>query len=317
MQWTLLFATLRRTLWLHAWPIALARQRHSRTPQHSGHTTNGTTSTNGRSTNGHSCVNGHSTPSNGHSTSAQWARLKRTQPTAIPRTARGSQPRNGHSRAPARVRAEARRARGPQRSQRRYRSPTKQASQSTPSSSCLTTQQECLTAAFDAMSDKLLQITADPDLVGQDWPRAVRKAIGALMHHLATHPLPRPDDRHGGLRRRAGRDRAQLRARPRHRHAAHRGGPREWPTTSSRSMLSPGRSGTPSAARSPVNRSQRLPALSDYLAYVVLAPFIGYRGGRRDRDRGAARPRRASCSLGRASGGGRSQRRLRGWRSAK
>jgi AcrR family transcriptional regulator len=49
--------------------------------------------------------------------------------------------------------------------------------------------QECLTAAFDAMSDKLLQITADPDLVGQDWPRAVRKAIGALMHHLATHPL--------------------------------------------------------------------------------------------------------------------------------
>ena len=49
--------------------------------------------------------------------------------------------------------------------------------------------EECFLAAFDEMSDELLCLTADPGLVGDDWPRAVRRTIGALMRHLAEHPL--------------------------------------------------------------------------------------------------------------------------------
>jgi len=49
--------------------------------------------------------------------------------------------------------------------------------------------QECFLAAFEEMSDELLWAVADLELVGDDWPRAVRKAVGALMRHLADHPL--------------------------------------------------------------------------------------------------------------------------------
>ncbi len=134
--------------------------------------------------------------------------------------------------------------------------------------------QECLTAAFDAMSDKLLQITADPDLVGQDWPRAVRKVIGALMQHLATHPLH-----------------AQTIA-----TGAYAGGPemieRNYELAHDIAMLLT--EGGPEVVNDEFaadavagaiwhtvrcqvagEQVRRLPALSDYLAYVVLAPFIG------------------------------------------
>ena len=49
--------------------------------------------------------------------------------------------------------------------------------------------EDCFLAAFDEMSYELLALTADPELVGEHWPRAVRRTIGALMRHLADHPL--------------------------------------------------------------------------------------------------------------------------------
>ena len=71
----------------------------------------------------------------------------------------------------------------------RHRSPTKQESQSTPSSSCSSTSKSASRLPSTRWAIELLKITADPELVADDWPRAVRQAIGALMHHLAAHPL--------------------------------------------------------------------------------------------------------------------------------
>ena len=48
---------------------------------------------------------------------------------------------------------------------------------------------ECFLAAFDKLSDELLLLVADPDLVSSDWPTAVRRTIGKLMRYLAEHPL--------------------------------------------------------------------------------------------------------------------------------
>lgn len=48
---------------------------------------------------------------------------------------------------------------------------------------------ECFVAALDAIGDRLLAIAADPELVSDDWPNAVRRVLGELMGYLADHPL--------------------------------------------------------------------------------------------------------------------------------
>jgi AcrR family transcriptional regulator len=134
--------------------------------------------------------------------------------------------------------------------------------------------EECFLAAFDAMSDELLTLTADPELVGDDWPHAVRHALGALMRHLADHP-----------------PHAQIIA-----AEVYAAGPdaieRNHELTSDIATLLT--EGAPEGAggtfaldavsgaiwhtvRCQVASAQiqLLPALTDYLSYVVLAPFIG------------------------------------------
>ncbi len=49
--------------------------------------------------------------------------------------------------------------------------------------------QDCLLAALDMIGDELLRIAADPDLVSDDWARAVRRVLEQLMRYLANHPL--------------------------------------------------------------------------------------------------------------------------------
>jgi AcrR family transcriptional regulator len=49
--------------------------------------------------------------------------------------------------------------------------------------------QDCLLAAIDMIGDELLRIAADPDLVSEDWARAVRRVLAELMRYLANHPL--------------------------------------------------------------------------------------------------------------------------------
>jgi AcrR family transcriptional regulator len=49
--------------------------------------------------------------------------------------------------------------------------------------------QDCLLAAIDMIGGELLAIAADPDLVSEDWARAVRRVLAELMRYLANHPL--------------------------------------------------------------------------------------------------------------------------------
>jgi len=48
---------------------------------------------------------------------------------------------------------------------------------------------ECFLEALDTIGDELLTIVADPDLVSEDWPRAVRKVMAELTRYMADHPL--------------------------------------------------------------------------------------------------------------------------------
>jgi len=48
---------------------------------------------------------------------------------------------------------------------------------------------DCFLAALDMISDELLAIAADPELVSEEWSRAVRRVLGELMRYLADHPL--------------------------------------------------------------------------------------------------------------------------------
>jgi AcrR family transcriptional regulator len=48
---------------------------------------------------------------------------------------------------------------------------------------------ECYLAAFDMVGEELLAVVADPELSSGDWPRAVRCSIARMMRHLAARPL--------------------------------------------------------------------------------------------------------------------------------
>ncbi len=139
---------------------------------------------------------------------------------------------------------------------------------------CFEHKQECFLAAFDAMSDELLALTADPELVGDGWPRAVRRTIGALMCHMAEHPLharmivaevydaePEAIERNHEL----AQEIATLLT--------------EGAPEGAGDMLAV--DGVAGAIWHTVRcqvaseQIQRLPALTDYMTYVVLAPFIG------------------------------------------
>jgi AcrR family transcriptional regulator len=133
---------------------------------------------------------------------------------------------------------------------------------------------DCFLAALDTIGDELLAIAADPDLVSEDWPRAVRRVLAELMGYLADHPL-------------------QTRALAQEAFFAG-SAPLERTIELSRSIATLLTEGAPDVARGHLTadavagaiwhvircqvaagRIQLLAALSDHLTYVVLAPFIG------------------------------------------
>jgi AcrR family transcriptional regulator len=137
-----------------------------------------------------------------------------------------------------------------------------------------TSKEECFLAAFDELSDELLLLAADPDLIAGDWPRAVRRVLGELLDLLAARPLYAQIiacEAPGACPEALERDCDLL-----HGIATllTEGAPGEalnklavdgiagaiWHTI--RCLLASG-------------QIQLLPALSDYLAYIVLTPFIG------------------------------------------
>ncbi len=133
---------------------------------------------------------------------------------------------------------------------------------------------ECFLAALDMLGDDLLTIAAMPDHGAAEWPQAARRAIEELLRYLADHPLY-----------------AQTLVRE-----AFTAGPDAVTRTLelAREVATLLTAGAPARAdlgltiegiagaiwhtiRCQVagGRIQLLPALSDYLAYIVLAPFIG------------------------------------------
>ncbi len=51
------------------------------------------------------------------------------------------------------------------------------------------TRGECFLAALDKISEELLAIAADPELVSAQWPTAVRRVLGELLSFLGERPL--------------------------------------------------------------------------------------------------------------------------------
>jgi AcrR family transcriptional regulator len=47
----------------------------------------------------------------------------------------------------------------------------------------------CYLAGFDMIGEQLLALAADPGLRSAEWPYAVRRTVARLMRHLAEHPL--------------------------------------------------------------------------------------------------------------------------------
>jgi AcrR family transcriptional regulator len=133
---------------------------------------------------------------------------------------------------------------------------------------------ECYLAALDMLADELLRVTADEGLSSADWPRAVRRGIGELMLYLADRP-------HYARTIAADAFAAGPSAVRRNLELA----------SALATLLTDGAPGEPPGrltvegvggaiwhtVRCQVasGRVQLLPALSDYLSYVVLAPFIG------------------------------------------
>jgi AcrR family transcriptional regulator len=134
--------------------------------------------------------------------------------------------------------------------------------------------EECFLAAFDDLSDELLEVAADPDLVSGDWARAVRHVVGELLTLLAARPLyahiiasEAPSACAEALQR--DYDLAQSIATLLTEGA---------PEPARNKLAVEGVAGAIwHTIRCQVTSRQihLLPALSDYLAYIVLAPFIG------------------------------------------
>jgi AcrR family transcriptional regulator len=135
--------------------------------------------------------------------------------------------------------------------------------------------EECFLAAFDMLGDKLLLLAANPDLVSSNWPYAVRRTIGELLRYLADRPL---------YARTIAADAfaAGPEAVERNLELAHgiatlltEGAPDAAPQSK---LAMDGVVGALwHTIRCQVTSGQihLLPALSDYLSYVVLAPYIG------------------------------------------
>ena len=133
---------------------------------------------------------------------------------------------------------------------------------------------ECFLAALDMLADELLAIAADPDLLSSDWPRAVRRVIGELMRFLAEHPLYAQTIAQEAFG--AGPQAVRRNLELGHTLAGllTRGAPLEARSRVAVEGLAGAIWHTIRCHRAGA-RLELLPEMSDYLAYVALAPLIG------------------------------------------
>jgi len=133
---------------------------------------------------------------------------------------------------------------------------------------------QCFLAALDLTCDELLAIAADPELVSDDWPRAVRRVLGELMRYLADHPLQARTLVQEAYF--AGDDALERTVELSYSIATllTEGAPTQAPASLTVDAVA-GAIWHTIRCHVASGRIQLLAALSDHLAYVVLAPFIG------------------------------------------
>jgi AcrR family transcriptional regulator len=138
----------------------------------------------------------------------------------------------------------------------------------------------CVLSAVGDAREQLLAVVTDPQLAGRRWPRAVRRAIARLMAHLESHPLharaiAAQPLATGHARATDGLELAraivaQLTDALPKRARGQRGEEAAPATTAAAGAL-----WHVISCQVAASRIQLLPALSDHLAYVVLAPLSG------------------------------------------
>lgn len=134
---------------------------------------------------------------------------------------------------------------------------------------------ECFLAALDMLGDELLALAGDPELrSGESWPRAVRRAMAELMSYLARHPLHAQTLAAGAF---AAGPQAAERTRELARRLSARlvaGAPQPARSAMAVDAIA-GAIGHTIRCQVASGEIEQLGTLSDYLAYVVLAPFLG------------------------------------------
>ncbi len=134
---------------------------------------------------------------------------------------------------------------------------------------------ECFLAALDMVGAELMSIATDPGLGEEDWPRATRRVLSAILAHLARNPLharalvqdaynagEQAFERNMELAEKLG---SKLIA----------GAPAHQPLAGLSRDAVAGALWHIVRYQVTDGRTQLLPALADHLSYVVLAPFIG------------------------------------------
>jgi AcrR family transcriptional regulator len=132
----------------------------------------------------------------------------------------------------------------------------------------------CYLAALDSLGGELLELAADPRLRDGDWPRAVREVIGELMRYLAARPLYAQTIAAGAFA-------AGARAAERNRELGYSLASlliEQAPEQAHSGMAVEGVMGAIGhtiRCQAASGQIGALAAVSDQLAYVVIAPFVG------------------------------------------
>jgi AcrR family transcriptional regulator len=133
----------------------------------------------------------------------------------------------------------------------------------------------CILAAVEQLGEEVREVVSDPGLASAaEWPRAVRRALDALMRYFASHPANAQTIATGvfAMGQRAVDMGAELAREVATRLTA--GAPAQPLTVLAKESIE-GAIWHTIYSQTSRGGTSALPELSDYLAYVVLAPYLG------------------------------------------
>jgi AcrR family transcriptional regulator len=132
----------------------------------------------------------------------------------------------------------------------------------------------CFLAAIEKLGEEVREIVSDPGLTSGDWPAAVRRSLDALMRYFAARPAYTQTIATGvfAMGQRAVDLGAEL---AREVAAKLTAGAPEAPRTGLAQEGIEGAIWHTIYCQTANGGTGALPELSDYLAYVVLTPFLG------------------------------------------